>query len=222
MATKICKACGKPFEAKGTSSYCNRSHFKKCEICGNTFQYDPRTNVKCCSTKCKTLLRKSSINKIVKICELCGDEFTASSSSAKYCDKVHTKPCPICGKPVVVEKGKEYQPAKCCSIECTNKLREQTCLEKYGVSIASQNDTVRQKLHDIALSDEVVRKRKATSIDNWGVDNPAKHPDIKSKISETVSSKACKDNTIDIYHQTERETMESHKYVRVYDCGVIK
>lgn len=30
------------------------------------------------------------------------------------------------------------------------------------------------------------------------------------------------DPTIDIEHLTEREIMESHKYVRMYDCGVIK
>lgn len=35
MITKICKECGKPFEAEnGHSKYCNRDHYRPCPGCG--------------------------------------------------------------------------------------------------------------------------------------------------------------------------------------------
>lgn len=193
MAIKICKACGKQFEGTGTASYCNNVHYSTCEVCGKSFVIDPRNVPRCCSSQCKAILRKQSISKSVKVCELCGETFTSSSNTARYCNRDHYRPCPVCGKPVLIERGKEYEPAKCCSIDCTNMLRAQTCEDKYGVKIASQAESIRKKLHDIAVDDAVVQRRKLTSLDNWGVDNPAKCEEVKAKISVAISSKECQD-----------------------------
>lgn len=195
MAIKICRACGKQFEGTGTASYCSDIHYSTCEVCGKMFVVDPRNKPKCCSRECKAILRKQSINSIVKVCELCGETFTSSSNTARYCNRDHYRPCPVCNKPVLIERGKEYQPAKCCSIDCTNTLRARTCEDKYGVKIASQSESVRKKLHDIAVDDAVVHRRKLTSLHNWGVDNPAKSSEVRSKISATVSSKACQEKS---------------------------
>ena len=183
---KICKICGKEFEGTGTSSYCKGPHFKTCEVCGKKFEWDHKNPKKCCSRKCSAQLRKKSILSTVKVCELCGKEFHPKSNTQKYCEDDHFRPCPVCGKPVLVLVA--HEEARCCSTECSNKLREATCISKYGVKVASQSDEVRAKLRDIALSEDVVQRRKATCLQNWGVDNPSKHPDVKTKISKTVNS----------------------------------
>lgn len=189
MSTRICKWCGKEFEGSGTAKYCKGPHYATCAVCGKEFEVNPGNPNKCCSRECKAKLRKRTIQKQVKTCELCGKEFTSTSALARYCEGPHYRPCPVCGKLVEVERGKEYEPPKCCSAECTNKLREQTCLEKYGVRIASQAEQAREKLHDAAIASE--EQRKQTSLQNWGVDNPAKHKAVRAKISATVSSEEC-------------------------------
>lgn len=168
-------------------------HYSTCVVCGKIFPVDPKNTPKCCSKECRVLLRKQSIRSSVKICELCGEPFTSSSNTAKYCNRDHYRPCPVCGKPVLVERGKEYEPLRCCSETCSNKLRCQTCQDRYDVKVISQSEEMKKKLHDIAVDERVVQKRKLTSLQNWGVDNPVKSAEVRSKISATVSSKECQD-----------------------------
>lgn len=53
---KICKACGKPFEAKhALQQYCSRDHYRPCPICGDlifaTYLSDPARRCKTCAHK---------------------------------------------------------------------------------------------------------------------------------------------------------------------------
>ena len=184
-----CKYCGKEFEARGTQVYCAGPHYAVCEVCGTEFEVDPRVPNKCCSLKCKTLLRKKHISEKVKKCELCGKLFHPRSNTSRYCDGPHFRPCPICGEPVEIERGHEYEPAKCCSEECTNKQRRITCLNKYGVEVASQYDLTRSKLREAALKAE--KQRQQTCLDKYGVTNVCKLDEIRNKISKSVSSEEC-------------------------------
>lgn len=68
MSTKICKLCGKEFEAKGNQAYCNRTHYRKCVICGELFELPKitpskrmRSSKKTCSPECQTELGRRTV-----------------------------------------------------------------------------------------------------------------------------------------------------------------
>ena len=190
MPHKICKLCGKEFYTVSTGMYCKGPHYASCEVCGATFEIkDPVQPQRTCSKECKVQLRKINIAKTPRKCKLCGKLFYSSSNTAQYCTGPHYQPCPICDKPVEV-KDPGVSPG-CCSIECSNKLREQTCLDTYGVRIVSQSSQVKQKLHDKAIASE--SSRAAHVQQKYGIQytNVAQVPEIKKKISETISSNEC-------------------------------
>lgn len=130
---KICKHCGKPFNTNNPQKiYCNNPHYRPCPVCGvpvlmghNDFNRPP----KCCSSECTHTKRKQNFNPMS--CEICGDSFIPSSGVQKVCNKVHYRPCQICGKEIIqYHKNDE----KCtCSEVCSQKLTKQRNIEKYGV-----------------------------------------------------------------------------------------
>ena len=58
----------------------------------------------------------------MKNCKECGKLFTPKSRNSVYCDDLHYRPCPVCGKPV--EAKYLSDPARCCSNECKNQARK--------------------------------------------------------------------------------------------------
>lgn len=188
---RTCKYCGEEFEAIGTQAYCNRDHYAICVICGKQFVYDPRTLKQCCSRKCSSELRKQSIQATQKICKLCGKEFIPENNTQIYCKDIHFAPCVICGEPVQIPYNENYWLDRTCSIECTTRRRANTCIERYGVSIASQAESARNKLRERAKENE--RSRKYNCLLKYGVDNVAKVPEIKAKISNTLRSSTYQD-----------------------------
>ena len=57
----------------------------------------------------------------MKRCKECGKLFTPKSARTQYCDDIHYRPCPVCGK--LVEAKYLSDPARCCSKECQQALR---------------------------------------------------------------------------------------------------
>lgn len=57
---------------------------------------------------------------MTKKCEICGDEFTPTQKTQKYCKKKHYKKCPICGKKYLL---KNNRVTKTCSNSCANEYR---------------------------------------------------------------------------------------------------
>ena len=57
-----------------------------------------------------------------KRCKECGEYFTPRSMRQQYCDKIHYRPCPVCGK--LVEAKYLSDPPRCCSKECQQKSRK--------------------------------------------------------------------------------------------------
>lgn len=187
-----------------------------CVVCGQPYKVRENTELskppRACSRECGAILRKLNNNglspghtpraiekrihsqKVEKTCELCGKTFQGTANS-KYCSELHYKPCPVCGKDVRVERGHESEPPKCCSKDCSIALRKRTCQTRYGVSVSSQSDYVRDKLRNIANDPAVVSKRVSTNILNWGTDNPSKNPEVRNKISDSIRSEACRDRT---------------------------
>ena len=192
MPYKICKLCGKEFYTTSTAKYCKGPHYSSCEVCGATFVIkDPNQPQKTCSKDCKAMLRKMSIAKTPRKCKLCGKLFYSASNTAQYCEGPHYQHCPICNK--LIEVKDLGVSSKCCSIDCTNKLREQTCLATYGARIVSQSAQIKQKLHDKAVANECSRMICVQQKYGSEYTNIAQVPEIKKKISETVRSKECQD-----------------------------
>lgn len=105
-----------------------------------------------------------------KICAYCGKEFTTTSKRQKYCKDIHYDKCPVCGKEVIV-KDLEHGP-RACSRECSVKLQQQRCLEKYGET-------------SYLRTDEGKAKVKATMQEKYGVDYAAQLPEVKAKMKQT-------------------------------------
>lgn len=63
--------------------------------------------------------------KYQKTCAYCGEPFETNSPQKIYCNRPHYRPCPICGTPVKMIDNDFSRPPKCCSKECSWKLRQQ-------------------------------------------------------------------------------------------------
>lgn len=95
---KLCENCGKPFSALSKRYlYCKkcRKHsyykakpllIKKCIQCGEVYK-SRRVVQKFCSEACKNKFhRKNNIKVKIKVCKLCGKEFTCTNNSQLYCN----------------------------------------------------------------------------------------------------------------------------------------
>lgn len=60
----------------------------------------------------------------MKKCKECGKMFVPRHKRQVYCDDVHYRPCPVCGKPV--EAKYLSDPARVCSNECRKVLAQRT------------------------------------------------------------------------------------------------
>lgn len=65
-----------------------------------------------------------------KICRACGKEFETNNPQKIYCNGEHYLPCPVCGKLVLKRDNDFSRPAKCCSSECSHKLRQSKIKER--------------------------------------------------------------------------------------------
>lgn len=91
----------------------------------------------------------------MKKCKECGDLFMPKSKNSVYCDKLHYRPCPVCGKPV--EAKYLSDPARCCSQECKNVARMQAKSKVLSKAVSSITlGTV--KLDESAASSVTVTK----------------------------------------------------------------
>lgn len=149
------------------------------------------------------------------ICKLCGKEIGNKGltshfkrihniTSKEYYDKYLKEDgegvCPICGKETAFIKfTKGYHTF--CSPKCAGsskdvlKLRQKTCLEKYGVDNPAKAEPVKERLKQTNLkrygvehasaSKQIRARIKATFIEKYGVDNPTKSDIVKRKVRAT-------------------------------------
>lgn len=83
-----------------------------------------------------------------KVCVICGKEFQTTTWNKSICSEDHHHPCPVCGKDIVCNDPKR-QNCTCsrkCGQQVGNISREQSNLDKYGVTNVSQLDTVKKKI----------------------------------------------------------------------------
>lgn len=111
---------------------------------------------------------------VEKVCKLCGNKFIPRSNAQRYCDRIHTKSCKICGKDFEITW--ETKNKECCSKQCSQKLREQTMIERHGVAFSMQ-------------SKELQRKSEETSLKRYGVKHAAQSETIKEKTKKHFQEK---------------------------------
>ena len=188
MYKRICKYCGKEFDSETPSrQICDGPHYRKCDVCGkltvipNHRIYEKSfTCSKECSNKKRSLKIKAALankpkgyndhkTRYEKECVLCGKKFTTLNPQQKYCEGTHYKTCVICGRKFEVNKQQIFNKVKVCSEECSRKLREQTCLMKYGEISYVYTDDFKQRIFE--KRDQTEMKRKQTNIARYGAEN---------------------------------------------------
>lgn len=198
---RTCKLCGDEYETSKYEVLCPRCRYRECVVCGKKFRsINPYTKITC-SRECAGIYRKQcgvSISaaqkakatlidrygvtnaakvggpKKPKLCKYCGKEFIPDSFGQEYCNDTHYGACPICGQPVVITEY--YKPVPCCSPECSDIMRQQTCIEKYGspYAVCSEHGKV---------------KSKVTCIEKYGVDHYSKTGEFKATYKSTMIAK---------------------------------
>lgn len=111
---------------------------------------------------------------MIKICQECGLEFEATNGNQKFCKRVHFRTCKVCGKQFeVTQYHLTAKDAKVtCSRRCSNELRRQTCLDRYG-GVAP------------AVSEEIQSKMRATTMERFGVEYAAQSTEVMDKTKQT-------------------------------------
>lgn len=102
------------------------------------------------------------------------------------------KTCAICGKDF---EAKETSIATTCSNTCRMKLREQTNLLKYGVTSPNKIPENRERFRKQTLAN--ANKRKQTCLERYGVEYSSQNREIRDRISATVKSNECKEQTLE-------------------------
>ena len=197
---KICTHCGKEFETNNPQKiYCSRQHYRPCPVCGkptpmlpnNDFSRPPR----CCSYECRHKQRIKSFPE--RICAICGQPFTPRTGPQICCDKVHYRPCVICGNPIIQKSPED--PVVTCSKECTLENRRRKNIQKYGVPHPMMLPEVKQKFKDSmkqkygvehALQNkELVKKSQSTNLIRYGMKYACNLPQCMSSPynSSTIS-----------------------------------
>ena len=115
-------------------------------------------------------------------CEICGKEFLIINPRSKYCGGPHIRKCVICGK----------------EFNCHNNINLITCSKKCACRLTWNNKSNKEK-------QEILNKRVNTSLEKYGVDNPAKSEIIKEKQRQIYFSKS--DEEINIEHEKRKQTM---------------
>lgn len=68
----------------------------------------------------------------MKKCKECGKLFVPKSKNSVYCDAIHYRPCPVCGK--LVEAKYLSDPPRTCSTECRKQVSKSS---KHSVASSS-------------------------------------------------------------------------------------
>lgn len=106
------------------------------------------------------------------------------------------KTCKWCGKEFTVKSTSQKAT---CSKDCANKLREQTCLKKYGTLNVRQNEAIKEKAAKTNLekygsttyltSTEGKKKIAEINLEKWGTDKPATSAVVQEKIRNSMMEK---------------------------------
>ena len=92
----------------------------------------------------------------MKKCKECGKLFMPKSMRSQYCDDLHYRPCPVCGKKV--EAKYLSDPPRCCSKECQQVQRQSKTTSTVKV-VNTEESSVISTLEALGV-ELVVNKRR--------------------------------------------------------------
>lgn len=138
---------------------------------------------------------------MIKICQFCGKKFETNSGTKKFCDRVHTKICVVCGKEFIIPNTRlgEKDLRSTCSRKCASELRKQTCTKKYGGPAPASSKEVRRKMEQTtkerygvlhaAQSPEILDKIKSTNLERYGKQFYVQTDEYKDRLNKTSLDK---------------------------------
>ena len=152
-----------------------------------------------------------------KICAHCHEDFETNNPQKIYCDRVHYRPCPVCGQPVKMYDNDFSRRPACCSNECKHKLRKskfkpkicvlcgKTFTPNSGCQTACQNThydnceicgasfirTVSNKIDGITTcSKECTQKKlRLRSLQKYGTEHPMQCKEVQNNFHEAMKAK---------------------------------
>lgn len=192
---KICKICGKEFEAKSSRrSFCYDDHYHRCPVCGKAvLTKDLQHLNSCCSSKCSRMLATYTIHDRFEV-------WPSSSGSAEEKRLSTVRQRYGCDNVMHVDaiRKKSIDNAKSAYSERKEEIedkKKQTSLSRFGTAHPMQSDEVKQRLSDTNLSKygvastlslQVVKDKIAsTNLERYGVSNPLQSNAIKDKVKCT-------------------------------------
>ena len=121
-------------------------------------------------------------------CKICGKEFDRIGNGV-YCAGPHYRPCPVCGKPV--EFSKPSEPYKCCSKECSSKLRKATMISRFAPRKCKEcgKEFIPQASTQVYCSGPHVTHCKYCDVEIPYTCSPVEKPTVCSKECQEASKK---------------------------------
>lgn len=86
----------------------------------------------------------------MKKCKECGKLFMPKSTRSQYCDDLHYRPCPACGKPV--EAKYLSDPPRCCSRTCSRQLNNSSSSSHSSTAEKPQSSSIQSSIQSQAIS----------------------------------------------------------------------
>lgn len=179
--TKTCECCGETFQtSQPRKQLCDKQHYKKCVVCGSEFPVNKRNwkTKKFCSRKCTEQWYRENGKY---------EEFAKKANETKkrkYYEKgitfnapKHLRTCRICGK--------EFQPRNANQQICdrTHYKVCEVCGDLFEVTASTYK---KQRTCSTECRYLLV---KLTSLERYGVDNPAKSEQAKAKSRQTCEQR---------------------------------
>lgn len=194
---KSCKACGKLFLPSGRNAsrmkFCQRQHYIKCAICGNTLDITPNRLIpNTCSKKCGDVYKVKKMQNTMK--ERYGvsnpSQVSEFKEKARSSNALHKEETMAKIRTTMIER---YGAAIPRQVPELREKIDKTMLERYGVVNPSHNADICKKISERNKSEEVKEKYKATSISHYGTEYPAQNPNspngwnnVKDKFESTM------------------------------------
>lgn len=190
--TKECPLCKKLFYPEGRNRsrqrYCKRTHVINCIICGTPIEQKEASEkygtVKfTCSKECanKAKIQNAKETMQAKYGAENPSEIAEFREKANASLRAKSKETAQKVKSTLTER---YGGMGTASPILRKKI-EKTMTERYGVKNPSYSSEIKQKISEIASSEEFQEKYKATAMANWGVDRPSRLPEVIAKMKKT-------------------------------------
>lgn len=161
--TAICKWCGEEFIPKSPRNfYCDRPHYRTCDICGKSFLI----------TKPQEYYEESRV--CSHDCEL---ERARRKCLAEYGVEHHTQRPDL--RELFRQKALESLPSR------TEKM-----VSLYGVENPAQRKDVKEKISSTLKSKEYQENFQKTMLDKYGVPYAMKSPELRSKQAKNMKNKS--------------------------------